>query len=110
MVEQPDCECLVLDYVKWDFDEKSLGTDRNWADVALRTCRRCDRVWLYYHYENEAFSKSGRWYRGVVSAKVAESIEAEDALDLLAKLDGYICGGSYFGSVRRGCGAIVISP
>jgi hypothetical protein len=110
MAEQPDCECLVLGYVKWEFDEKSLGTDRSWADVALRTCRRCGRIWLYYHYENEGFSKSGRWYRGVVSAQAAQSVETENALELLAKLEWYICGGSYFGGVRRGRGPIAISP
>ncbi len=110
MAEQPDCKCMALDYVKWDFDEKSLGMDRNWADVALRTCRGCGRLWLHYHYENEAFSKSGRWYRGVVSAKAAQTIGAEDALKLLAKLDWYIYGGSYFGCVRKGRGPIEIWP
>ncbi|MBI1941907.1 MAG: hypothetical protein HYS33_10415 [Acidobacteria bacterium] len=108
MAEQADCVCLMLDYVKWDYDEKPLGTDRNWADVTLRTCRRCGRLWLHYHYENEAFSKSGRWYRGVVSAKAAKSIEAEDALDLLAKLDWYIYGGSYFGGVGKSSGPIFL--
>ena len=110
MAEHADCTCMVLDYVKWDFDEKPLGRDRNEADVALRTCRHCGRVWLYYHYESEAFSRSGRWYRGLVSAQAAASVGPDDALKSLTKLDWYICGGSYFGGVRRSSGAIIISP
>jgi hypothetical protein len=110
MAEQSDCECLVLDFVRWPFDEKSLGIGRNWVDVSLRTCRRCGRIWLHCHYENEAFKESGQWYRGVVSAEVAQNIEAKDALDALADLDWYICGGSFFRRVYKDSGPISILP
>jgi hypothetical protein len=81
---------------------------RCWADVVSHKCRRCGRLWLHYRYENEAFSGSGRWFRGVISAEVAESIKAEDALELLTNLDWCIYGGSYFGGVGKRSGPIFL--
>jgi hypothetical protein len=110
MENTPACSCLELDYVSWKFDEKYLGSDRYYADISLRRCKHCGRLWLHYHYENEAFSQSGRWYRGLIAPEQAETIAAENALEFLGKLEWYLCGGSYFGRVFKASGPIQIWP
>ena len=98
------CACLEVAYTKWEFEEKDLGTDRYYADISLRTCKGCGRRWLHYHYENEAFTASGRWYRGLVPDDQVESVSAEGAKEFLGKLDWYLCGGSFYGKVFKTSG------
>ena len=56
----------------------------------------CQRLWLRYFVEYEAFSRSGRWARGLISEAEAEVIAPEDAPAHLERLPSYLYGGSYF--------------
>lgn len=84
-----------------------LGMDRHYAQVTLRACPDCGRRWLHYHYELEAFSRSGRWYLGALSPHQANPLHADNARDILAQLDWYFYGGSYYeGRTGRASGPI----
>jgi hypothetical protein len=93
------------------FDNKAVGvdpTEGRYAEVSLRRCRRCSRLWLRYFVEYESFSRSGRWARGLISERDAETITPEAAAPYLARLPWYLYGGSYFDGVpgRRSGGMI----
>jgi hypothetical protein len=94
------CRCATppLDYR--GFERREIGVDEaggRYADVAIERCRRCGRQWLVYHYEIEACSRSGRWYRGLVSPEQAARATADDALATLAELPWHLYGGSFYG-------------
>lgn len=72
-------------------------TNGRYADVHLESCPECGRQWLHYAFEIEAFSRSGRWYRGEVTAEQVVHVTAETAAALLESLPAYEAGGSYFG-------------
>jgi hypothetical protein len=81
-----------------------LGTDTSngtYADVALETCKYCGAMWLNYHFEYEHQTASGRWYRGIISREVAQSVTPEAALATLEHLPWWMYGGSYFGHAGR---------
>jgi len=93
------CQCMTppLDYR--GFVREALGVDEGggrYADVAIERCKYCGRPWLHYHYEIEAFSGSGRWYRGLVTPEQAARATPHNALEILAGLPWYLYGGSYF--------------
>ena len=95
------CPCMVAD-AKYDQfrtwrDLEPDPTDGRYADVSILQCVTCERLWLQYQVEYEAFSKSGRWARGVIEAETAATIKPEEATDCLATLPTYLYGGSYFG-------------
>lgn len=71
---------------------QDIGMDANYAEVSLLRCPACGQIWLRYFYENEAFSRSGRWYLGAVSREVT----TEDAKAVLESLPEYRYGGSYY--------------
>ena len=48
--------------------------------------------------EYEAFTASGRWFRGILSEKDALTITPENAIAYLESLPWYFAGGSYFQS------------
>ena len=84
-----------------------LGMDRENAEVSLLTCPVCGRYWLRYFYENEAFSKSGRWYLGEISKSRVNSLRPEDGRSILGELQWYFYCGSYFdGKTGRSSGPI----
>lgn len=110
-LENPEtCACLELAFVKWESEVKYLGMDQHYAEISLRTCKSCGRIWLRYFYENEAFTASGRWYRGLVPPDQVDSVTAETAKDYLGKLDWYLCGGSFYGKVFKTSGAPSVWP
>jgi len=93
------CKCMTppLDYR--DFVAEEIGIDprgARFADVRIERCKRCARTWLVYHYENEAFSRSGRWYRGLVTDEQAARVTPENALEILAGLPWHLYGGSFY--------------
>ena len=110
--ENADCPCLKPEYDHAAYESRYLGMDRRYyGDVHVQVCRRCARIWLHYHYENEAFSESGRWYRGLISQKTLDVLTAENALEILSKLDWHYCGGSWYGGkVIRSSGPPDIWP
>lgn len=97
-----------------EFETKDVGcdeTDGRFADVTLNRCRTCGRTWLRYLVEYEAFSRSGRWARGLISEAAAATMTPEKAVDHLNGLDWYLYGGSYFdGIVGRRSGPMRWGP
>jgi hypothetical protein len=84
-----------------DFDSVEIGVDESdgrFGEVSIETCRACGSKWLCYFVEYEAFSNSGRWYRGQVSEEVVRCVLPETALEMLRSLKWRFVGGSAFGS------------
>ena len=79
--------------------------------MSLQRCRRCGRVWLHYHWEHEAFTRSGRWFRGLITPEAAASLSAETAVETLARLDWHYCGGGYYdGKISKRRGLVDLWP
>jgi hypothetical protein len=94
-----------------DYDAVSLGVDMTegrYGEVTVETCKACGAKWLRYFVEWEWFSESGRWYRGLVTHEMLESLKPEQAPELLASLPWYFYGGSYFRTLgREGSGPLI---
>ena|ERR1051325_10886846 len=106
----PECRCMTPPFNYLDYYTVSLGIDmtkNRGAEVTIETCRACGNKWLRYFVEYEFFSQSGRWYRGLVTPELLESLTPEGAPELLSSLPWYFYGGSYFRTLgRRGSGPI----
>jgi hypothetical protein len=90
---------------------KELGTDDNFAQVTLLVCPVCGRQWLRYFYEIEAFTASGRWYMGAITAEQASILTADNAKATLEDLGWYFYGGSYYrGQNGKASGSILLNP
>ena len=91
--------------------ERHLGMDNRFAEVSLWVCTKCGQQWLEYFYEMEAFTASGRWYLGAVTADQAAVLTAQNAREMLAVLDWYFYGGSFYGG-RSGktSGTLLLNP
>ena len=72
------CGCFTAPH---DFlvTEHELGMDEHFGTASLLRCSLCSQRWLMYFYEIEAFTASGRWYLGTVSAEQARHLTAENA-------------------------------
>ena len=111
MEENPCSHCAEGGWGGANFEATELGMDSSFGDVTLYRCRQCRRLWLHYHYENEAFTRSGRWYHGLIPGEMEGAINVENALETLGKLDWYWCGGSYFdGAVSKSRGLPHLFP
>jgi len=107
----PDCRCMTPPFMYWDFDAVPVGVDGTkgrGGEVTLETCKACGSLWLRYFVEYEFFSQSGRWYRGLVTPEVVESLTPERAPELLQNLPWLFSGGSYFRSTGRRSTCMVI--
>ena len=91
------CPCLERETHFGGFDRKAIGTDEHYGEVAIWTCNKCGRSWLYYVIEYEYLTAAGRMFTGVVSPDVASRVTSENAVDLFGTLDWYFRGGSAFG-------------
>jgi hypothetical protein len=83
------------------FDSRYVGIDPTkgrYGDVTVETCRACRRPWLRYHVVYESFSKSGRWFRALVSDEVARHVTPESAVSAIEAAEVRFAGGSYFDS------------
>lgn len=95
------CRCMTPPFNYQDFDSVTIGVDKTYGrfgEVSLETCRACRRKWLRYFVEYESFSKSGRWYRGLVSEEIARTVSPEKAIAILQSLEWRFAGGSFFES------------
>ncbi|SIQ71654.1 hypothetical protein SAMN05880574_12216 [Chryseobacterium sp. RU37D] len=84
-----------------DFRSSELGihhTNGRYAKVSILQCKLCQRIWINYLVEYEHYSRSGRWYRGIVSKKERPEITPKNAIEFLENLEWYLYGGSYFNS------------
>ncbi len=109
-----DCSCLTPPFSFRDYDETPIGVDTTngrHGEVSFKTCRQCGASWLHYFVEYEAFTKSGRWYRGLMTAELQRTVTAETAVAVIASLPWYFFGGSYFESTgQRGSGPPRVAP
>jgi len=96
-----NCGCMRPDCPGSGFDRVDLGTDTQngrYGKVQGLTCIHCGSTWLRYFVTYEGFSRSGRWYRGQVSAEQASATPPEQAVEVLTSLPWHFRGGSYFDS------------
>lgn len=110
LVPAAKCDCLDPDWSAAAFDREELGADESYGEASIDRCRGCGRAWLHYLIEFEGFSRSGRWFRGLLAPETA--VTAADALQILGELpDGYLAGGSYYdGRPQRMSGPPDVSP
>ena len=105
------CECETGTLLYDQFESTDLGMDKRYGEVSFKRCKRCQRMWLRYYYVQEAFTGSGRWYEGLIPPELESSVTADNALEVLAKLDGYLCGGSWYdGKIIKGHGPPDLFP
>ncbi|MDJ1492743.1 hypothetical protein QNI19_07355 [Cytophagaceae bacterium DM2B3-1] len=98
-IPEAKCKCFIPPFYFKDYTETYLGQDNThgrYADVTLCTCIHCGTKWLHYLVEYEAFSQSGRWYKGIITDKELPQIDPENAVVYLENLEWYIYGGSWF--------------
>ena len=92
-----ECPCLLGDTFYQDFEERSVGVDRDFGEVTVSRCKRCGQLWLHYLMEYEYLTGAGRWFRGPITPKVAASVTSTNATKVLESLEWYFRGGSAFG-------------
>ena len=99
-----DCRCSTPPFDYRDYESVPVGIDKThgrFAEVTIEICRQCGAKWLRYLVEYEAFSESGRWYRGRLTPAMEQSLTPERAVALLEGMTGYFYGGSYFRTTGR---------
>jgi hypothetical protein len=90
---------------------KYIGTDEingRFGEVNIWQCKICGRYWLHYLVEYEAFTKSGRYFMGLITQEIANSMHPNSVVDYLNKLDWHLYGGSYFGRKGRAAGNVSV--
>ena len=106
------CKCFdpAARYDTWD--KTYIGCDETngrFGDVELFNCKTCGRCWLHYLVEYEAFTSSGRWYRGLIAPDQVASITPQNAVAILESLPWHFYGGSYFETYgKKGSGSIIV--
>ena len=70
-------------------------TKSRFGEVRDEIRKKRKRKWLGAFVESEDFTESGRWYRGLVSDEVANSVMPGTAVGTLKSLGWYFMGGSY---------------
>ena len=107
-----DCRCMSPPFRYEDFDSAAVGVDETngrFGQVSIETCKACGARWLRYFVEYEDTPRSGRWYRGRVSAEAAAAVTPETAVTALQGLEWRFAGGSYFESLGfRSKGPVVV--
>ncbi|TWD77222.1 hypothetical protein FB547_110184 [Variovorax beijingensis] len=105
-----NCPCHSPPFHYLSFKSAPVGVDETegrYGDVSVETCVHCGQKWLRYHVEYEAFTASGRRFRGLISDEQLVALKPEDAVPFLEKLLWYFKGGSYFGTAgERSSGAV----
>jgi hypothetical protein len=88
----PQANADVFSTSDWGMD----NTHNRFAEIRIYTCKHCSTQWLHYFVEYEAFSQSGRWYRGKITPQQLAELTPEKAVAFLESLENYIYGGSFF--------------
>lgn len=100
-IQKIGCSCEKPTSNYTEYRSSGLSTDHTngrYAEVSIQQCKLCQRIWIHYLVEFEHYSKSGRWYKGIVSKKDRPNITPENAVEYLESLEWYVFGGSYFES------------
>ena len=100
-IPQIGCACEKTDFNYTEFRSSELGIDHTkgrYGEVSIQQCKLCQRIWVHYFVEYEHYSKSGRWYKGIVSKKDRPNITPENAIEYLESIEWYVYGGSFFES------------
>ncbi|MBL7747598.1 MAG: hypothetical protein JNM19_09250 [Chitinophagaceae bacterium] len=100
-IPEAKCKCFIPPLHYTDYEKTYWGVDTTngrFAEITLEVCVHCGTKWLNYLVEYEAFSKSGRWYRGVVQDNNLKGIVPGKVVSYFEGLDWFIFGGSYFSS------------
>jgi len=85
--------------------------DEHFGTASLLRCSLCGQRWLKYFYEIEAFTASGRWYLGAITAEQAMQVSAGNARATMERLSWYYFGGSFYeGKSGRTSGMIFLFP
>lgn len=104
------CSCYEPPFIATDYIIKEIGTDATlsrYGEVSFQQCKKCGSQWVKYLYEQEAFSNSGRWFRGIISKERINTLTPENTVGYLESIDWYFYGGSFFnGQIRVGKGRL----
>jgi hypothetical protein len=107
-----NCRCFSPPFDFRDFDAEPVGVDQTngrFGDVSIETCKHCGTRWLRYFVEYEAFSASGRWFRGLLTPELERTLTPTAAVALLQNLPWHFYGGSYFQTTgAKGTGPIQV--
>lgn len=93
------CRCMTPPFRHEDFLVTQVGVDQTngrFGEVSVARCKHCGQRWLHYRVEYEGFEKSGRWFRGRVTAWQARRLTPETAILRLEKMKWFFYGGSYY--------------
>src|SRR5712671_7179080 len=82
-----ECPCLAGE--PHDSENTFIGVDRDFGEVSVARCKGCGRFWLHYFIEYEYLTAAGRWFRGVITPKIAASVTHANATKVLEQLDWY---------------------
>ena len=96
-----DCHCYHPPFDYRDFTSTPVGIDETegrFGEVSIETCLNCGTKWLRYFVEYEAFTASGRWFRGLITDAEIARITPERAVPFLEQIPWHLVGGSYFQS------------
>ena len=107
---EASCGCYTAPH---DFliTDTELGMDEHFGTASLLICSLCGQRWLKYFYEIEAFTASGRWYLGSISAEQASQISVDNAKTTMEGLNWYFFGGSFYGGKSgKTSGKILLFP
>jgi hypothetical protein len=94
-----NCRCFRIDGLGRSDREVPIGRDEQrgrFGEVTLQKCGDCGRKWLEYFVEYEAFTASGRRFRGLVTDAQAATVTASTAATMLGGLPWHFAWGSYF--------------
>jgi hypothetical protein len=92
-----ECRCYAPPFDYRDFTSREIGVDHG-AEVSVVTCNSCGTRWLHYFFENESFTASGRWYRGLLAAPEQSMVTPATAIAYLGSLPWHFAGGSFYDS------------
>lgn len=93
------CRCITPPFHRDDFESEAIGIDMTnlrFGEVSVETCKACGSKWLQYFVEYEAFTASGRYFRGIASLEQLQGLTPERAATVLADMTWYFRGGSYY--------------
>jgi hypothetical protein len=93
------CVCCTPPFKADNYEITDIGIDNThgrYGEVTLMKCKLCGILWINYFYENEAFSQSGRWFKGQITEAFSKTIVPFQVVAYLEHLDGYFLGGSFF--------------